>query len=127
MAFKMKGSSLYGSPLKKDYGALSQEQRDRMKRHNDRGADGQEAPRIASKKVTKVEPSKKSVKMQKADETFKPTKKATKKAKRKAVAAKIFGSGSKRKANEQNKKKRQSRSVTGRMKAKASKFGRMGT
>lgn len=54
MAFKMKGPFFYGSPMKKDYGTLSKEQRDRMKRYNDRGADGQEVPRVASKKVTKV-------------------------------------------------------------------------
>lgn len=41
--------------------------------------------------------------------------------------SKVVGTGAKRKANEANKKKRQNRSVTGRLKAKASKFGRMGT
>ena len=41
--------------------------------------------------------------------------------------SKVVGTGAKRKANEANKKKKQNRSVTGRLKAKASKFGRMGT
>jgi len=41
--------------------------------------------------------------------------------------SRVVGTGAKRKANEANKNKRQNRSVTGRMKAKASKFGRMGT
>jgi hypothetical protein len=56
-------------------------------------------------------------------------KKAEPKAKTKVgkFLSRVVGTGAKRKANEANKKKRQNRSVTGRLKAKASKFGRMGT
>lgn len=55
------------------------------------------------------------------------TKKKFKDTKAGKFLSKVVGDGSKRKAYEANKKKRQNRSVTGRMKAKASKFGRMGT
>ena len=146
MAFKMKGSSLYGSPLRKDKTTYSEaynklkptrsggrydEKNDRTynseaeftaaaKAYNKKKANTPK--KIETKKVTKVEVKKAEPKLKKA-----LTEKEVRKARRKAVAAKIFGSGSKRKANEANKKKRKSRSVTGRMKAKASKFGRMGT
>lgn len=76
--------------------------------------------KIEAKKVNKVELKKPELKKA-------ITPKEVKKAKRKALISKIFGDGSKRKAYEANKKKRQNRSVTGRMKTKASKFGRMGT
>ena len=77
--------------------------------------------KVETKKVTKVE-----VKTAKPELKKALTEKEVKKAKRKAIAAKIFGTGSKRKANEANKKKKENRSVTGRMKNKASKFRRPG-
>jgi len=49
------------------------------------------------------------------------------KAKAGELSSRVVVTGAKRKANEANKKKKQNRSVTGRLKAKASKFGRMGT
>jgi len=57
----------------------------------------------------------------------KSNKKKFKNTKAGKFLSKVVGTGAKRKANEANKKKKQNRSVTGRMKAKASKFGRMGT
>ena len=77
--------------------------------------------KIETKKVTKVE-----VKTAKPELKKALTEKEVRKAKRKAIAAKIFGDGSKRKAYEANKKKRENRSPTGRMKNKASKFRRPG-
>ena len=147
MAFKMKGPSLYGSPLRKDKTTYSEAYNkleptpsggrydEKNKRSYSSEAEFTAAAKaynakknantpkkIETKKVTKVE-----VKTAKPELKKALTEKEVRKARRKAVAVKIFGSGSKRKANEENKKKRQSRSVTGRMKAKASRFGRMGT
>ena len=154
MAFKMKGPSLYRSPLRKDKTTYD-EAWNNMESSSSKKGEFKNNPRsgkmytndeygyaqfvneakdynakknantpkkIETKKVTKVE-----VKTAKPELKKALTEKEVRKARRKAVADKIFGSGSKRKANEENKKKRQSRSVTGRMKAKASKFGRMGT
>ena len=147
MAFKMKGSSLYGSPLKKDKTTYSEAYNklkptksggrydEKNKKNYNSEAEFTAAAKaynakknantpkkIEAKKIDKVEVKKAKPELKKA-----LTQKEVRKARRKAVADKIFGSGSKRKANEANKKKRQSRSATGRMKAKASKFGRMGT
>tara|TARA_R110001592_G_scaffold249462_1_gene511964 strand:+ start:318 stop:917 length:600 start_codon:yes stop_codon:yes gene_type:complete len=77
--------------------------------------------KVETKKVTKVE-----VKTAKPELKKALTEKEVRKAKRKAIVTKIFGDGSKRKAYEANKKKRENRSPTGRMKNKASKFRRPG-
>ena len=82
--------------------------------------------KIEPKKIDKIEVKKAKPELKKALAQKALTKKEVRKTKRKAVAAKIFGDGSKRKANEANKKKRENRSVTGRMKNKASKFRRPG-
>lgn len=84
-------------------------------------ADKNTPKKIETKKVTKVDTKTAKPELKKA-----LTEKEVRKAKRKAIAAKIFGDGSKRKASEANKKKRENRSVTGRMKNKASKFRRPG-
>ena len=78
-----------------------------------------------NKNVKRVEPKKPTD----TKKTMKTVTVAKPKAKTKVgkFLSRVVGTGAKRKANEANKKKRQNRSVTGRLKAKASKFGRMGT
>ena len=85
-----------------------------------------------NKNVKRVEPKKPTIVPKKPTDTKKTMKTVTvaePKAKTKVgkFLSRVVGTGAKRKANEANKKKRQNRSVTGRLKDKASKFGRMGT
>lgn len=82
----------------------------------------------AKKNAPKADPKPKVEAKPKADDKSKQTTTTTKnKSRIGKFLSKVVGDGSKRKAYEANKKKRQNRTVTGRMKAKASKFGRMGT
>jgi hypothetical protein len=85
-----------------------------------------------NKNVKRIEPKKvKSITnvttrptLEKQEPYVKPSQKDIKKAKRKALIGKIFGDGSKRKANEERKKKNLSKSVTGRIKLRSEKFRR---
>ena len=86
----------------------------------------------AGSKLNKTDFSKKTIKGADAKKPMssapKPKlKKKFKNTKAGKFLSKVAGTGAKRKANEANKKKRQNRSVTGRLKTRASKFGRMGT
>tara|TARA_A100000172_G_scaffold66431_1_gene46019 strand:+ start:126 stop:602 length:477 start_codon:yes stop_codon:yes gene_type:complete len=76
-----------------------------------------------NKNVVRIEPKKPTD----AKKTMKTVAKPETKTRVGKFLSRVVGTGAKRKANEANKNKRQNRSVTGRMKAKASKFGRMGT
>jgi hypothetical protein len=81
----------------------------------------------AKKNTPKADPKPKADNKPKVDDKSKQTTTTKSKSKVGKFLSKVVGTGAKRKANEANRKKRQNRSVTGRMKAKASKFGRMGT
>ena len=80
--------------------------------------------RVEPKKVKKITTVNTSPRMEKQEAYVKPSQKDIKKAKRKALIGKIFGDGSKRKANEERRKKNLSKSVTGRMKLRSEKFRR---
>jgi len=139
-AYKKRDMKLYGGLNKEDYVKEAKRQKSGGKVPNKPmtsksgavlgpGISPKPAPKfekIEPKKIDKIEVKKAKPELKKALAQKALTKKEVRKTKRKAVAAKIFGDGSKRKANEANKKKRENRSVTGRMKNKASKFRRPG-
>lgn len=158
MAYKMKGPYHYGaykkvkpcgrSVYKKDYGALTQEQRDNMKAYNNRGSKREEVARIEPKKakgnikptnsfggdiIKATEPrkqattTKKQALVNKVRNAFRPGAGASKDlAQIKGLIKGMAGDGSKRRANEARRAKKANRSVTGRMKAKANRFRRPG-